>query len=205
MTAAIIVALNLRLAWQALAPLGYWIFLFVAPLLGLLLWITASPWLPKPKAPPQVDTMPEPVIPAIEPPHYKIILLPLDHSDRDRTALAHASALARQHQAKLFLLHVEEGVTSQVYGELSETAEVEEGNLYLTLIAARLKAQGIEVEIKVVHRESPRKAIIEAARIFSPNLIIMGAHGHSGIKDLIFGSTIDAVRHGVACPVLIVR
>ncbi len=205
LTAAIIVALNLRLAWQTLAPLGYWIFLFVAPILGLLLWITASPWLPKPKAPPQVNTMPEPVIPAIEPPHYKIILLPLDHSDRDRTALAHASALARQHQAKLLLLHVEEGVTSQVYGELSETAEVEEGNLYLTLIAARLKEQGIEVEIKVVHRESPRKAIIEAARIFSPNLIIMGAHGHSGIKDLIFGSTIDAVRHGVACPVLIVR
>ena len=205
LTAAIIVALNLRLAWQTLAPLGYWIFLFVMPILGLLVWITASPWLPKPKAPPQVDTMPEPVIPAIEAPHYKIILLPLDHSDLDRSALAHASALARQHSAKLLLLHVEEGVTSQVYGELSETAEVEEGNLYLTRIAARLKEQGIEAEVKVVHRKSPRKAIIEAARIFSPDLIIMGAHGHSGIKDLIFGSTINAVRHGVSAPVLIVR
>ena len=49
------------------------------------------------------------------------------------------------------------------------------------------------------------KAIIEAARIFAPDLIIMAAHGHSGIKDLIFGSTINAVRHEVAAPVLIVR
>ena len=33
----------------------------------------------------------------------------------------------------------------------------------------------------------------------------MGAHGHRGIKDLIFGNTISAVRHHVAVPVLVVR
>ncbi len=205
LTAAIIVGLNLKLAWQTLSPLGLWAVALIAPILGLLLWVTAQPWLPKPVAVPQVDTMPVPEIQAIAPPSYKIILLPLDHSDRDATALAHASALARQHGAKLLLLHAEEGVTSQVYGELSETAEVEEGTLYLTRIVARLAEQGIEAEVKIVHRESPRQAIIEAARIFSPDLIIMGAHGHSGIKDLIFGSTINAVRHEVAAPVLIVR
>jgi len=205
LTAAVIVALNLRLAWQTLEPLGIWVWLFVLPLLGLLLWITASPWLPKTAPVPQLDTMPLPEIQAIAPPHYAVILLPLDHSDRDATALAHASALARQHNAKLLLLHAEEGVTSQVYGDLSETAEVEEGNLYLTRIVSKLAEQGVQAEIKIVHQESPRKAIIEAARLYHPDLIIMGAHGHSGIKDLIFGSTINAVRHQVAVPVLIVR
>ncbi|HNP97061.1 MAG TPA: universal stress protein [Cyclobacteriaceae bacterium] len=33
----------------------------------------------------------------------------------------------------------------------------------------------------------------------------MGAHGHNLIKDLIFGTTVDTVRHRVAIPVLIVR
>ena len=100
---------------------------------------------------------------------------------------------------------MEEGVTSQVYGDLSETAEVEEGYLYLARIAARLQEQEIACEILIIHRESPRKAIVEAARELVPDLIVMGAHGHSGIKDLIFGTTINAVRHEVSMPVLIVR
>jgi manganese transport protein len=205
LTAAIIVALNLRLAWQTLSPLGLWVFLLIAPIVGLLIWVTASPWLPKPNQSSEAVTMPLPEVPALEPPKYNTILVPLDHSDRDITALAHASALARQHGAQLILLHVEEGVTSQVYGDLSETSEVEEGSLYLTRLAARLAEQGVQAEVRVVHRKSPRAAIIEAARELKPDLVVMGAHGHSGIKDLIFGTTINAVRHDVSAPVLIVR
>jgi manganese transport protein len=36
-------------------------------------------------------------------------------------------------------------------------------------------------------------------------LLVMGAHGHKGIKDIVFGSTVDAVRHNVKIPVLIVK
>jgi manganese transport protein len=32
----------------------------------------------------------------------------------------------------------------------------------------------------------------------------MGAHGHRGLKDLIFGNTINGVRHEVGAPVLVV-
>lgn len=202
-TAAVIVALNLRLAWQTLEPFGLWGWVPVVPVLLLLGYVVAWPWLVKPER--VAMKMPEPEIPDFKAPHYESILVPLDHSDLDRIALGHASALARLHHAKLFLLHVEEGVTSQVYGELSETAEVKEGSVYLQRIIQRLAEQGIQAEAKVVHRDSPRKAIIEAARLYSPGLIIMGAHGHAGIKDLIFGSTINAVRHEVSAPVLIVR
>ncbi|WP_031500885.1 Nramp family divalent metal transporter [Bryobacter aggregatus] len=204
-TAAIIVALNLQLAWETLEAFGAWVWLLVLPILGLLLYVTASPWIPKLAQTRVTGILPEPEILAFEAPKYELILVPLDHSDRDRFALGHASALARQHGARLLLLHIEEGVTSQVYGDLSETAEVEEGSHYLTRIVGKLKEQGIEAEASVVHRKSPRQAIIEAARAASPSLIIMAAHGHAGIKDLIFGSTINAVRHEVAAPVLIVR
>jgi manganese transport protein len=37
------------------------------------------------------------------------------------------------------------------------------------------------------------------------DLLVMGAHGHQGIKDVVFGSTADKVRHQVSIPVLIVK
>ena len=36
-------------------------------------------------------------------------------------------------------------------------------------------------------------------------LLVMGAHGHKGISDIIFGTTVDKVRHHVDIPVLIVK
>ena len=55
-------------------------------------------------------------------PVYRRILVPLDHSDRDRAAVAHAAAMARLHGATIHLLHVEEGVTSQLFGAMASTA-----------------------------------------------------------------------------------
>ncbi len=37
------------------------------------------------------------------------------------------------------------------------------------------------------------------------DLLVMGAHGHKGISDWIFGTTLDTVRHKVGIPVLIIR
>jgi len=38
-----------------------------------------------------------------------------------------------------------------------------------------------------------------------PDLIIMGAHGHRRLKDLMYGNTINPVRHELRIPLLIVR
>jgi manganese transport protein len=40
---------------------------------------------------------------------------------------------------------------------------------------------------------------------FGADWLVMGAHGHTFFKDLIFGTTVDSVRHRVKIPVLIVR
>ncbi|MFN5664944.1 MAG: universal stress protein, partial [Bacteroidota bacterium] len=37
------------------------------------------------------------------------------------------------------------------------------------------------------------------------DLVVMAAHGHTGIKDFIFGSTVDKVRHAVRPAVFIVK
>jgi manganese transport protein len=113
--------------------------------------------------------------------------------------------MAKQHAAKLFLLHVEEGVTSQIYGGESSTAEVTAGQAYLDRIAQSLEAQGIAVETAILHSTSPRKEIVRYAHEIHPDLLIMAAHGHGGLKDLIFGTTIGPVRHNLDVPILILR
>ncbi|MCO5352418.1 MAG: universal stress protein [Bryobacteraceae bacterium] len=119
--------------------------------------------------------------------------------------MAHAVTLARGYRARVLLLHVEEGVTSQVYGEEASTAEVEAGAAYFTDWLRRVRAEGVEADLVVVHGRDPKKEIIRAARALEADLLVMGAHGHRGIKDLVYGATINEVRHALDAPVLVVR
>jgi manganese transport protein len=109
------------------------------------------------------------------------------------------------HDAKITLLHVEEGVTSQIFGALSSTAEIKEGQDYLANLAQSLRDQGIRAEVVVRHGKSPAREIAAAAGELQPDLVVMSSHGHRGLKDLIFGTTINAVRHRLSVPLLIVR
>jgi manganese transport protein len=175
-------------------------------LLLLLLWVSFSPLLPAVlRRGRPVPEFPADVAMNLGTPTYSKILVPLDHTHLDRAAVSHAAAMARTQGAKLYLLHVEEDVTSQVYGSLSSTAEVEAGLQYLSGIVTSLRTEGIEVEAVVQHSNAPRAAIIRVARELKPDLVVMAGHGHKGLKDLIFGTTINAVRHAIETPLLVVR
>jgi len=151
-----------------------------------------------------VDELPADVAENLPSPTYRTILVPLDHTSRDRDAIAHAAAMAKQHNAKLYLLHVEEGATSALFGPLASDAEIQSGEDYFRGIMEALAGDGIQAELTVAHGRSPKDEIVRAAREIHPDLIVMGAHGHRGLKDLIFGNTINGVRHEAKAPVLVV-
>jgi len=217
-TAALILVLNVWLMttsvrdwvngagrWRGWVELG--LGLVITGLVILLAWVILQPVLPRwirrfGRAPIE---LPKAVASNLPIPLYQKILVPLDHTSRDREAIAHASALAKQHHAKLYLLHVEEGVTSQVYGPMSSTAEVEAGREYLAEIIRELENQQVPVEAVVRHSRDPKDAIVQYAQELKPDLVVMGAHGHKGLKDIVFGTTINAVRHKVKAPLLVVR
>jgi manganese transport protein len=214
--AAIILGLNFWLAGRAI---GEWIgnagpwrtairMITIPAALGLtllLVWITLEPlishWSKYGRSP---VALPDPVAVAA-PLAYHRILLTLDHTALDPLAVSHAAAMARMHSAKLFVLHVEEGVTSQVYGPAASTAETEAGEQYLDRIAQSLRDQGLTVETSIKYSSRPDREIVRYAREVNADLLIMGAHGHGGLKDLIFGNTINPVRHHLDVPMLIVR
>jgi len=175
-----------------------------AGLLGLLLWIALQPYR-TPRAATATLGLEKRSAELISAPAYRRILVPLDHSPLDRIALGHAAALASKSNGRLYLLHVEEGVTSQVYGSESSTAEVEAGREYLDSLVDSLGEMKIEVERTIRHGSNPRREIVRYAREIKPDLLVMGAHGHGGIKDLIFGTTINPVRHQLNIPILVVR
>ena len=216
-TAVVIVGLNLRLAYMSiddwLATAGPWrtaIWAAAVPLaillVALMVWVALEPRIARRRRGRAPITLPEPGrADAAAAPSYHSILLPLDHTALDGLAVNHAAAMARIYGAKVYLLHVEEGVTSQIYGPAASTAEVEAGEQYLERIAQSLRDQGVSVETAISHSASPRKAIVRYAEQIHPDLVIMGAHGHGGLKDLIFGNTINPVRHNLAVPMLIVR
>jgi manganese transport protein len=82
---------------------------------------------------------------------------------------------------------------------------VEAGRKYLDEIVDSLRAEGLDVETMVAHSSNPNREIVRCAREIHPDLLVMGAHGHGGLKDLIFGTTINSVRHKLRIPLLVVR
>lgn len=200
--AIIIVGLNL---WLAYNELSGWHAAFAVPLalalLTLLGWVSLAPLGWRADAIANLET----AIDVIRAPEYHKILVPIDHSPLDRIALAHAAGLAKPTQAVIHMLHVEEGVASLIHGEMAQTAEIAEGQLYFQQLIASLNRLGLTAEITVVYSNDPTAAIIAHARKFQPDLLVMGAHGHKGLKDIVFGATINEVRHAIGVPVLIVR
>ena len=59
------------------------------------------------------------------------------------------------------------------------------------------------VEIALAYGE-PAKELVAFAKAHNVDLLVMGSHGHRLLGDLLWGETVDPVRHRVDIPVLVV-
>ncbi|HYM09570.1 MAG TPA: universal stress protein, partial [Bryobacterales bacterium] len=101
--------------------------------------------------------------------------------------------------------HVEEGAPSRIYGSLASDAEVRAGEDYLAEVRNALEKEGIPTEGFIAHSDNPGEEIVRVARQVGADLLVMGAHGHHRLKDVLLGNTIEPVRHALDTPILIVR
>jgi nucleotide-binding universal stress UspA family protein len=67
-----------------------------------------------------------------------------------------------------------------------------------------LKRKGLKIETAVREGDA-RSVIVDEARKWSADLIVLGSHGYSGIKRLLLGSVASLVVSHAPCSVEIVR
>ena len=137
---------------------------------------------------------------------YKRILVPLENSRTDEAIVAHVRALAKHCGSSIVLIHVADGFAARNISalELRESEEIRKDRAYLDALAAKLSGEGFAAEA-VLATGDPAKEITAAATREHCDLIAMGTHGHKGVKDLIYGSVANEVRHQSMVPVLLVR
>ena len=71
-------------------------------------------------------------------------------------------------------------------------------------VSESLKRKGLKIE-SAVREGDARSVIVDEARKWSADLIVLGSHGYTGIKRLLLGSVASSVVSYAPCSVEIVR
>jgi manganese transport protein len=143
-----------------------------------------------------------PVLQNVWIPVYKKIAVALDFSENDTKLIAYAMGQAKK-DSQFVLVHIVETATSILLGKETDDYETQKDTERLNIFVEQLKEQGFEAEgfLGFRHRS---KEIVRIVKEQKADMLVVGAHGHTGLKDLIYGETINAVRHELKIPVLIV-
>ena len=137
---------------------------------------------------------------------YRKILVALENSRADDSLLPHVTALAKRLGSELLLVHVADGWVARNFDrlKLAESDEMKADRAYLESVAGQSRAQGLTVTARLALGDPPGE-ILKTAEAEQCDLIAMTSHGHRLIGDIIYGSTIDQVRHKAMVPLLVVR
>lgn len=139
------------------------------------------------------------------------VLCPCDFSPSSRAALAMATSLARRFGAELILVHVIEPLLFPVeYGLVTappfDLEEQAAGNARRELDALLSKSgQGLKSARAEVLFGLPWQQILDCQQRTNADLIVIGTHGHTGLKHLLLGSTAERIVRHASVPVLTVK
>ena len=217
LAAAIIVTLNARLVWGQIgewlaAHPGAWhLYLGVVPgavlVTGFLAYVTLRPWIEaQVRLRPPIGVanihaeLPMPDLKLVQP--FRRVALALDFGSADAAVISHGASLAAG-GASLLLIHVVESAAARALGTEVEDWETQLDRQRLEKYAAALQEKGFSTEI-ILGFGRPAHEIPRLVEAMTADLLIMGAHGHRKLGDLLHGTTADAVRHRVKVPVMIV-
>lgn len=136
------------------------------------------------------------------------MLVPIDFSDCSLEALEYAVVVARRAKASVRLLHVLEPVSYGLDFTLLHVAKREEMRERVTArlsdLVTALESGQVTADYEV-RGGLPSDSILEAARGYPADLIVMGTHGRRGLSHTFWGSVAESVLRKSDCPVLTVR
>ena len=210
LVAGILVFLNLKLLYNSFIP--YFEEGKIMPVIlisitgslfgGLLVYIIIFPFLKKSGTDKSIEMhQPENILAALSAPSYNRIAVALDFSN-DQKILSSALGQGNKNSAYL-LIHVVESAAAKLHGRDSDDHETKRDIERLDSYVMQLKEKGLDATAHIGFR-SRVKEIVRIVKEKNADILIIGAHGHSGVKDLLYGETVNAVRHELKIPVLVV-
>jgi manganese transport protein len=186
-----------NLFWETLIIAGGAVFI------GLLGYIIFYPFFKKPK-PVSIQMHPQSeVLQQLNVPVYKKIAVALDFGQHDDVLLAHAIGQG-QANAEYVLIHVVESASARALGKESDDYETRNDERRLQSYVQQLQNKGLTASGQLGFR-NPSAEIVRIIKESKADMLVIGAHRHSGVKDWIYGETINSVRHDVTIPVLVVN
>jgi manganese transport protein len=210
--AILLVYLNARLVIEETMPFmakpGFFIWKVLVILaaggaLYLLGYITLHPWIARriQRATPRLHPLPE-GLKNWDPPAFRHIAIALDFSEHDEKLLAYAAGQGGK-DARYLLIHVVESASARMLGNESDDYETRNDQERLESYKKILGERGLQSHAVLGYRHRS-KEIARLVKEQGADMLVIGSHGHSGLKDFIYGETVNAVRHELRIPVLVV-
>jgi manganese transport protein len=174
---------------------------FLILCLGILLFIAFEPLFKKAKH--SISSQFHGNVPKINfesPKPYSTIAITVDFSSSDSKAINKALQLGGK-QANYILIHVLESTNALMYGENTDDYERMEDSDNLQLYKNQLIDEGYICEV-ILGFGRPKTVIPKLLN--GCDLLVMGTHGHTTFKDILFGTTVESVRHKIDIPLVLV-
>lgn len=140
------------------------------------------------------------------------ILIAVDFSAYGRRAFLAGVDLARDLGASVVLVHAVASVPephrvtppgAEEVDQAKAGLRLREANAQVRDWAAQAQHDGVDV-LPVVDSGPPADVVLQVARHERVHFIVMGTHGHAGVKRMIVGSVADKVLRNAPCPVVVV-
>jgi nucleotide-binding universal stress UspA family protein len=140
---------------------------------------------------------------------FSRILVAVDSSDYAMKAFEYAIQLARVVNAKVFVVHIVQNpaMTADALVSVSElkTSFKKQGSKLLASLSSIAETKfGMTVET-ILEEGDPQKVILDTAKKFNVNMIVIGSRGLSQIKELLLGSVSHSVIKHADIPILVVK
>lgn len=209
--ATVLVYLNIKMLVNEIIPVfeggQFWAIMLVslvsAGCLFLLCYITIVPFFRKLKREASIEMHGAAELPAdFSLPFYNKVAVALDFSANDHKIIAYALAQGNKNTQYL-LLHIVESASASLHGKESADYESQKDLEQLQVYVKHLQEKGYHAVAEIGYH----KRVKEIVRIVKENqsdLLVIGAHGHTAIRDLLYGQTVNSVRHELNIPVLVV-
>ncbi len=210
--ATILIFLNVKMLAESSIPVftdgALWqkiLILLAAVCFGaLLLYTIVYPLITKNNKKVSIRLHPKVEILAnLHPPIYNKITIALDFTKNDEKLLSYA--LGQGNENTIYtIIHIVETATAKVLGKETQDFETTKDKEQLAFYVHQLNERGLNFKGELGYRNR-KNEIVRLAMETEAELLIMGSHGHTGLKDLWFGETVNSVRHQLKIPVLIVN